>query len=375
LSKKFDSLPLTGNIPFSILFLVIAGGMMYFTYNIASGRKAENKFEWIFSTASLGFVLWFGLYYLIPHSISNLEIISNDLNSIMVLLVSAFAIGVSAGGIKKFVIDKMNQHIEHLKEERTAKLNLMRKGYTEEFYEHILLTSIQEKSELVTQRLGKGYHPVLTVCVNMDKSDNENIITGILKRATEEGDIELSPKYIFPMSTSDNEGGVSNFHAIINIIFSPYRYSAVNRRPKESPMVLELKQDKKYLNDIIKYLKLQHNIQSDYPPIKDYHTYKQIAQTVQNILNNNILDTLNFVKILYEIDFSRLVKYVANDYDRRDKQPLILCETKIISNKELIKWIKINSYETKISLYLVEEEITIPKPINMKDEEFTFERI
>ena len=345
--KKFDSLPLTGNIPFSILFLVIAGGIMYFTYNIASGRKAENKYEWVFSTASLGFVLWYALYYLIPYSnISNLEIISGNLNSVMVLLISAFVIGLSAGGIKKFVIDKVNRHIEQWKEERTQKLNLMRKGYAEEDQEHILLTSIKEKSELVTRRVGNGYRPVLTVCINMDISDNENIITGVLKRATAEGDIELSPKYIFLMSTSNNEGGVSNFQAIINIIFSQYKYSAVKDSSKESPMELELRQDKMYLNHIIKYLKLEHDIESDYFLIKDYDFYKQIAQNVKDILNKNILDTDKFVKILYEIDFSRLVKYVANDYDRRNKKPLILYETKIIS-KELIKWIQINSYETR----------------------------
>ncbi|TLX84768.1 MAG: hypothetical protein E6L04_06345 [Thaumarchaeota archaeon] len=373
-TMKFDSLPLTGNIPFSILFLVIAGAITYFVFNVVGHRTVKGNYvEWVLSTTSIGFVIWYVLYYLIPSSsISSLEILSDNVSSVIILLGSALVIGFVSGLIKRYVVDKLLQVYRENKETRTHRLNLLRQGYTELPPQQVLELVTKEQAILINRRLGQGY--ALKVAVTTYENNTPKLIRGMLKRVSAENGIELSPKYIFYMRQNDNENAQNNFNAIKDILTSPYKYSSLNEPSSLSPLAIEMKEDKLYLTHVIKYLE-QNNIliQNPFYLLKNDSYYNSISNEVRTILTRNIANQAEFLKILDGIDFSRLVKYVANNYDRRNKKPRTFYK-EIFINKDLVKLVEFINYETRISLCLVEQRLILPGASKIKDINYMYDR-
>jgi hypothetical protein len=374
-AKKFDSLPLSGNIPFSILFLVIAGGITYYIYNfVRQGTVKGNYAEWALSTTSVGFVIWYILYYMIPSSsVAALEILSDNVTSVIILLASALLIGSISGSVKRFGLDKISQALRENKATRIHRLNLFRKGYTEVRSEPILQIITKEQAALVNNRLGQGY--TLMVSVTIQENNIRKLIYGLLKRVWVESGIELSPKYIFRMSAAENVNGLSNFNAIITILMSPYNFASFAEPSTLGPLALEIKEDKYYLKQVTQYLKRYHDIHI-HKTLRLFKTesyYIRIADKVGAILTANIANQNTFLDILDSIDFSRLVKYIANDFDRRNKSPRMVFK-EIFIDKELVKMVRFINYETRISLFLEDENITIPKSSIIKDTNFMYDR-
>ena len=372
-TMKFDSLPLSGNIPFSILFLVIAGAITYFVFNVVGHRTVKGNYvEWVLSTTSIGFVIWYVLYYLIPSSsISSLEILSDNVSSVIILLGSALLIGSVSGLIKRYVVDKLLQIYRENKEIRRQRLNLLR-GYTEIPDREILDDIAIEQATLVNSRLGQGY--ALMVAVTIYENNNPKIIRGILKRVSVQNGIELSPKYIFHMRQNDNENSQDNFNAITTILTSSYKYSSLNQPSSLSPLAIEMKEDKFYLKQVLQYLKQEHNISihRSFYQLKNDSDYSNIANNIRRIMTTNIRNQTVFLGILDGIDFSRLVKYVANNYDRRKKTPRTVFK-EIFINKDLVKLVQFVNYQTRISLCLVEQRLILPRATMIKDRNYMYD--
>jgi hypothetical protein len=333
--ERLQSIPLSGDVPLSILVIVFSGAITYILIVYIIRRKFEHDYLALsLYSVGFGFLDWFVARQL--HFVGLIETIHNEPLGILWLFLVSSIIGLTiAGAIKVY------QYVQAWAIARGIKLITIKmrqtKGFTEDprpVWRYI----IEEELAFVKDNLGKKYAVTLRVHVN-EHINFKRSIEGIyyLNEPEKPYDLFLAPKHITACDNRDD---------IIRILKS--NSNAIIRE--------ELNENESYLNTMKKYM----NIEASPTEIAN----KIIAKLEDDKFSSN------FFKTLEEIDFSKFVKQVAEALRKTNvSTALEYNDASIYVPGDNIAGIEIIKYESFHALSFKEtEEVNIFPKVYKKDE-------
>jgi hypothetical protein len=280
---RIVSLPLSENIPLSILVLLFSGIITYsVSSHIITGTFKRNYVEVGMWSAGLGFLNW-GVLFILREVIkisTSLELIHYDFYAIVAIMSIGLAIGISSGIAYKLIVAS----VRILREKNIIKQresSLYKEGFwTGDLDDPMLHYFISDHWKTIRESLGINYS--VTVNVHLKTPVNtKSFLTGSLYgHGNEESpDMLLQPKYIIRATTQE-----------------------VNNAMNEEEVIEELKQNlhnfKIYRNKVTTLLQTL-DIQErsvDYLPDRIIREMKNCTKT---------RDLERYLKIVYSFDFSR----------------------------------------------------------------------
>jgi hypothetical protein len=287
--KKIQSIPLSGDIPLSVLVIIFSGLITYvIPIFFLTHRLDRNYIEVTLASIGLGLLNWLVLNGI--NLVGDWGIISDDPLSIGYLLLFSLGTGF---GIFLFIsrIIKPLFVLRQARQVARGRLqDLARTGYTSS--QNIWKTSLANEVNIVKRRLGRYYNLTLRVTL---KSDPGKQLEGILNHfePNPPHDLVLIPNY---------EVIIKNKQSIIDVLTE-----------ENSPIFRELK-NAVYRQKLLKYLLSLHtNLQpKELKKVKKrLKKDDEIISEIKTRLTNSLSTTENFIKILDGIDISVYAWYLV----------------------------------------------------------------
>jgi len=326
--NRIETLPLSDNIPLSILVLIFSGVLTYSVAAYIITHSFQRSYVEIgLWSAGLGFLNWGILSFLasILRVETTLELIQYDFYSVLSILLIGLAVGLIAGIFYKYVITSIlsilrDKNFIREQERSFRQSGFWRSGEAEPVWPFFVL---QEWND-IRQSLGKNYSTTLKVYLK-NPVNSKSEITGILRIFEDKKppyDMIIDPKYTANATSEE-------------IIES------LKKQPGDQyNLILDLfEKDSEYLKKVTKSMKEEIHIKGN----TSYELANEILAKLQLSINNKDCDT--FQKLLEKIDFS---KYVASVLNRMQRAVSISYDGPIyiqgdnILNVELIRY---ESYE------------------------------
>ena len=322
-AKKIQSFPLSGDIPLSIIAIVIPGLVTYAVIVYLFTHKFERHY------IEMGLVgIAFGIFnwYLVGKGIDSV-LQSSFIDYGLVLAISG-GVGVAIVlGIK--LMEKVRDQFQNRKALKKFTSHLMLKGYSTHAGQSWNLF-FDKEMEAIKAKLGKRY--TIAVRVHLKSSDSaQRVVEGVLLWSDSDPphNIVLHPRFTMPSRRAE----------IIRVLASD-----------NSPILEELKENKNYRKLIIEYLK-----------IREKPGGKKIVDEIRKKLEQ--ASTLEeFTQILEKIDFSLYVGFVVRIL--RNNSITMCYPNPVYIPGDNIEKVEVLRYEPPYSISLNENgqnSIVIPK--------------
>jgi hypothetical protein len=171
--KKIQSIPLSGDIPLSVLIIIFSGIITYLIPIFLLTQKFERNYvEVTLASIGLGLFNWLILYQI--NIVGDWGIISDEPTSIAFLLIFSLAMGFGIFVVVSLIIIPIQNLIRSKRTVRGRFLDLTRTGITSS--ENIWQKSLRAETDRA-KRIGRVYSLALKVKL---KSDPQRVIVGIL---------------------------------------------------------------------------------------------------------------------------------------------------------------------------------------------------
>ena len=332
--NRLESIPFSGNIPLSVLVLIVSGLITYFIIIYFITRKFKRGYVEIGLVSILfGLLNWLIARSLPPpfNVVKYIETLHNDPLGAFMIIGVGFASGM--GG---FAIYKLGKYIKKLyyewQHEKERKKSIFTRGYQvtgksdATWYEFIT-----RRLDFVSQNIGKKYSITIRIYLKSD-SARWRYIDGIWEIAEERRpiDISLGPKRIVFVTNRKQIYDVLYKHK--KIIEDVLKYDSTYR--KLIKQRLEEKEKASFLRDSIQ-------------EIRDEMLKKM----------DKVIDKDDFVTFMEEYDFSRFVVAAAH-YLRKDSEYSLKTAMRyqgpVFIPFESIEHVEIIGYETKYAISVVQ---------------------
>ena len=239
--NRIDNIPLSGNIPFSILVIVLSGSILYVVFRFTyEGKFDTNYVQVTVFSIGLGLLVWtilsfFG--FVIPF-----EGVPGS-KAVFSLVIFSGAIGLVLGTATRIIMKVLKQR-EAKQLQNLAKYTRLRKGYADE-NDTILNNFLIQYLDFLHAKLGKEYTFFVRVYLK-ESIEGRYHIEGLLKQFESKikpQDVILAKR--FRVNADRDE--------IVDFL-------TTSKNEDPSPLVKELLDDAEYARNIGKWLKVDKNV-------------------------------------------------------------------------------------------------------------------
>ena len=337
--SRIETLPLSDNIPLSILVVIFSGVL---TYSIAAyiitHSFQRSYIEIALWSAGLGFLNW-GILSVFASQLrirTTLELIQYDFYAVVMILIIGILVGFMAGLFQKFVISSILALLREKNIIKERQTSFRQRGFWQsEAALPVWPYFISEEWDFIKQNLGKNYSTTLKVYLK-NQINERSYLTGILgkfENVRSPYDMVLYPKYTVDSTRSElvarlrQQGELGR-----NLIYEMFE------------------DDSEYLKKVTDNMKKEFSLTGN----SSIELSIEILNLLQSGISND--DCNQFHKVLERIDFS---KYVSKVIERMQQTPITSYDGPLYIQGENILNIELVCYESYESIRLVDCAYTI----------------
>jgi hypothetical protein len=182
--KRIETLPLSDNIPLSILVLIFSGVITYSVAAYIITRNFQRSYVEIgLWSIGLGFLNW-GFLYALESAFkgqTTLELIQYDLYSVASIILIGFLVGTVAGIIQKYLISVTIARLGEKKATKEQGKSYLQKGFWQPKQRELIWPHyVSNQWKIIKQQLGTRYGTTLTIYLK-DPVNTKTFLTGVLR--------------------------------------------------------------------------------------------------------------------------------------------------------------------------------------------------